>query len=130
MDGYGGSKEKDRNEPFGDLMRSMNQLFHEKPGRGFLQTMDDFFKNPFPASSSFHVDVAETEKEHIISAELPGINKEQIQIDILDNYITISVKSSEMITEEDEKTKFSAGSKACSVPAGQFRFHSQLMKRK
>jgi HSP20 family molecular chaperone IbpA len=96
-------KKKDRNEPFGDLMKSMNQLFHEKPVRGFLQTMDDFFKNPFPNSSSFHVDVAETEKEHIISAELPGINREQIQIDILDNYITISVKSSEMVTEEDEK---------------------------
>ncbi|UQX54612.1 Hsp20 family protein [Cytobacillus pseudoceanisediminis] len=105
MDVYGGSKEKDRNEPFGDLMKSMNQLFHEKPVRGFLQTMDDFFKNPFPNSSSFHVDVAETEKEHIISAELPGINREQIQIDILDNYITISVKSSEMVTEEDEKNK-------------------------
>ena len=67
--------------------------------------MDEFFKNPFPTSSSFHVNVAETDKEHIISAELPGINKEQIQIDILDNYITISVKSAEMITEEDEKNK-------------------------
>ncbi|WP_110064185.1 Hsp20 family protein [Cytobacillus oceanisediminis] len=98
-------REKDRNEPFGDLMKSMNQLFHEKPVKGFLQTMDDFFKNPFPYASSFHVDVAETEKEHIITAELPGINKEQIQIDILDNYITISVKSAEMVTEEDENRK-------------------------
>src|SRR5690606_35945207 len=98
-------KKKERNEPFGDLIKSMNQFFHEKPGRGFLQTMDEFFKNPFPTSSSFHVNVAETDKEHIISAELPGINKEQIQIDILDNYITISVKSAEMITEEDEKKK-------------------------
>lgn len=98
-------KKKERNEPFGDLIKSMNQFFHEKPARGLLQTMDEFFKNPFPTSSSFHVNVAETDKEHIISAELPGINKEQIQIDILDNYITISVKSAEMITEEDEKNK-------------------------
>src|SRR5690606_28995363 len=59
-------------------------------------------KNPFPFASSFHVDVIETEKEHIITAELPGINKEQIHLDVLDNYVTISVKSSEQLTEEDE----------------------------
>jgi len=65
---------KDKNEPFGDLMKSMNQLFHEKPVRGFLQTMDDFFKNPFASSaSSFQVRVSETEEEHVISAELPGV---------------------------------------------------------
>lgn len=98
-------KKKDRNEPFGELMKSMNQLFNEKPVKGFLQTMDDFFKNPFPFASSFHVEVTETEKEHVITAELPGINKEQIQIDVLDNYVTISVKSAEMLTEEDENRK-------------------------
>lgn len=95
-------KKKDRNEPFGDLMKTMNQLFHEKPVRGFLQTMDDFFKNPFPHTSPFHVDVKESEDEHIILAELPGINKEQIQLDVLDNYLTISVNSLETITEENE----------------------------
>ncbi|GLB57946.1 Hsp20/alpha crystallin family protein [Cytobacillus sp. NCCP-133] len=98
-------RERERNEPFGDLMKSMNQLFHEKPVKGFLQTMDDFFRNPFPLSSSFHVDVTETDTDHIVTAELPGINKEQIQIDIMDNYVTISVKSAELITEEDENRK-------------------------
>ncbi|KAB2333641.1 Hsp20/alpha crystallin family protein [Bacillus mesophilum] len=94
-------KKKVRNEPFGDIMKSMNQCFHEKPVRGFMQTMDDFFKNPFPAAH-FHVEVSETDDAHIISAELPGINKEQIQLDVLDNYITITINQLESLTEEDE----------------------------
>ncbi|MFE8695706.1 Hsp20/alpha crystallin family protein [Cytobacillus sp. FJAT-53684] len=97
---------KGKNEPIGDLMKSMNQFFQEKPVKGFLQSMDEFFKNPFPSStSSFHVNVSETNDEHIISAELPGINKEQIQIDVLDNYVTITVLSTESMTEENEHQK-------------------------
>lgn len=95
------NKKKDRNEPFGDLMKSMNHFFHEKPVRGFLQTMDDFFKNPF-TGASFHVEVSENDEYHMISAELPGVHKEQIQLDVLDNYITITVNSSESLTEENE----------------------------
>lgn len=96
---------KEKNEPFGDLMKSMNQLFQEKPVKGFLQTMDDFFKNPFPYAASFHVKVHETADEHIITAELPGIKREQIQLDVLDNYVTISVHSIESFTEEDANQK-------------------------
>lgn len=94
---------KDKNEPFGDLMKSMNQFFHDKPVRGFLQTMDEFFKNPFTSSGmSFQVSVSETDDEHIISAELPGVKKEQIQLDVIDNYVTITVLSLESITEEND----------------------------
>lgn len=86
-------------------MKSMNQFFNEKPVRGFLQTMDEFFRNPFPFHSPFHVDVRETAEEHIITAELPGVKREQIQLDVLDNYVTISVQSHEILTEEDENQK-------------------------
>ncbi|WNS73988.1 Hsp20 family protein [Bacillus sp. DTU_2020_1000418_1_SI_GHA_SEK_038] len=95
---------KGKNE-MGDLMKSMNQFFNEKPVRGFLQTMDEFFRNPFPFHSPFHVDVRETAEEHIITAELPGVKREQIQLDVLDNYVTISVQSHEILTEEDENQK-------------------------
>jgi len=92
----------ERNEPFGDLMKSMNHFFHEKPVKGFLQTIDEFFKNPFPYSSSFHVDMKETVSEYVITAKLPGVNREQIHLDVLENYITISVQSIDSFTEEDE----------------------------
>lgn len=106
MKGAGNMNErnkKDKNEPFGDLMKSMNQFFHDKPVRGLLQTMDEFFKNPFTsAASSFQVSVSETDDEHVISAELPGVNKEQIQLDVIDNYVTITVLSLESIIEEND----------------------------
>ncbi|WP_077213761.1 Hsp20/alpha crystallin family protein [Bacillus dakarensis] len=86
-------------EPFGDLMRSMNEFFHAKPVKGLLQSIDEFFQLPF---TSFPVGVKESEAEHIITAELPGVKKEQIDLQVVDDSITISVKHHEMLTEEDE----------------------------
>jgi HSP20 family protein len=93
---------KPKTEAFGELMKSMNDFFNEKPIKGFLQSMDDFFKSPFPSGSSFHVDTIETGGEYIISAELPGIKREQIHLNISGNYLTISVENNELETEEDE----------------------------
>ncbi|WP_400241943.1 Hsp20/alpha crystallin family protein [Niallia sp. JL1B1071] len=86
------------------FMRSMNQFFQEKPVKNFLQQMDEFFSNPFP-NMAFSVSVNETESATIIKAELPGINKEQIQLDIFDYHLTISVHHQEIITEENAKAK-------------------------
>jgi HSP20 family protein len=97
---------KSKQEPFGDLFKSMNDFFHEKPIRGFLQTIDDFFKTPFPPSNTFHVDTIETKNEFVISAELPGIKREQIHLSFTGNYLTISIENNEMVTEEDEKNQF------------------------
>ena len=41
-------KQDEDPEPFGELMKSMNDFFNEKPIKGFLQSIDDFFKSPFP----------------------------------------------------------------------------------
>lgn len=87
---------------FGNLLNSMNHFFQEKPIRGFLQTIDDFFINPFPLSS-FHVELDETDTEYIVTAKLPGIKKEQIQLDIYDRYITITVHYEEESREENAK---------------------------
>lgn len=95
------SKNK-RPEPFGELMRSMNDFFNEKPVRGFLQSIDEFFKTPFPPVSAFQVDTVETGDEFIVSAELPGVKKEQIHLNIVGNYLTISIENNVVETEEDE----------------------------
>ncbi|KAB2338280.1 Hsp20/alpha crystallin family protein [Cytobacillus depressus] len=93
---------KGKNDQFGELVKSMNQFFHDKPVKGFLQTMDEFFRAPFPFQSAFPVEVRESKDEHIITAQLPGVKREQIQLDILDNYVTITVQSHELFTEEDD----------------------------
>lgn len=91
-------------EPFRELVKSMNDFFAEKPIRGFLQSIDDFFKSPFPNGAGFHVETVETGTEYIITAELPGVKREQIQLNITGNYLTISVENNELETEENDQT--------------------------
>nr|WP_081799407.1 Hsp20/alpha crystallin family protein [Neobacillus jeddahensis] len=93
-------------EPFREIVKSMNDFLTEKPIRGFLQSIDDFFKTPFPVGAGFHVDKVETGTEYIITAELPGIKREQINLNISGNYLTISVENTELETEENDQTLF------------------------
>ncbi|MCE4047254.1 MULTISPECIES: Hsp20/alpha crystallin family protein [Bacillaceae] len=91
----------EKQEPFQLIKKSMNQFFQERPVKNFLQSMDEFFSNPFP-NMSFPVSVNETADEHIIKAELAGINKEQIHLDVFDYRLTISVTHLELVQEENE----------------------------
>lgn len=93
-------QKKVKPEQFRDFFRSMNDFLHEKPIKGFLQSIDEFFSSPFPGGG-FHVEKRETENEYIITAELPGIKKEQINISVRYNTITISVENNEIETKED-----------------------------
>ncbi|HYK73339.1 MAG TPA: Hsp20/alpha crystallin family protein [Pseudoneobacillus sp.] len=97
-------KPKSERDSVGDIIRSVNTFFNEKPVKGFLESIDEFFKNPFP-HLSFPVEVTESNNEYIVTAELPGIKRDQIQIDTIGNQLTISIKNLEEITEEDEINK-------------------------
>jgi len=88
-------------EHFDLVVRSVNDFFHYPPVRGFLQTIDEFFNQPFPRTA-FHIDLKETVDEYIITAELPGVDKEQIQIGIFSNRAVISIENREELTETDE----------------------------
>lgn len=91
-------------DPFQGLMRSMNNIFHEPPVKGFLESIDEFFSAPFPFSA-FPVELNETDKEYIITAKLSGVKKDQINIDIFQQYITISVENVESTTQENQNQK-------------------------
>ncbi|QXM05133.1 Hsp20/alpha crystallin family protein [Crassaminicella indica] len=83
------------------LQRRSNDLF------GVGSFFDEFFNDSWfmPMSmqnSQMKVDIKENEKEYFLEAELPGVNKEDINIDLRDDYLTISVKSNEVIHEERE----------------------------
>ena len=94
-----------RRDHFRELMKPWDSFFHETPVKGFLQSIDGLFHKPFPLNSSFSVETSETDTEYEIHAELPGINKEQIGIDVLDRSIIITVQAHEFVTEEDDKLK-------------------------
>ncbi len=84
-----------------DLQNQMNRLF------------DEFFSRPFGLSPFFsgstlwgdfapRVDVSETDKEIVVSAELPGIEPEDINITLEHNMLTLS---GEKRAEKEEKDK-------------------------
>jgi HSP20 family protein len=88
-----------------------------RKGRGLLNRsqdifnidnfIDNFFDDTFaPAfltgDTQMKVDVKENEKEYIVEADLPGVKKEEIDIDLSNDRLTISVTRNEEINEERE----------------------------
>lgn len=92
-------------EPFGLLIRSMNEFFTQQPVKRLLDTIDEVFDKPFPFST-IPIDMYETDTDLVISADLPGVKKEQIDIEYAEKYITISVNHSEKIEETNEKKHY------------------------
>lgn len=79
--------------------------FNEMPIVDFLRSIDGFFRDSFrnfQFISSFPVHQYETKSHYIIEAQLPGVKKEQIHLDIYNNHIKISVENSEIFEEKDD----------------------------
>lgn len=59
-----------------------------------------------PANGTWHpnVDVYETEGGYVLKAELPGVNKEDIKIDVNNN--TLTLKGEKKFEERTEKDKY------------------------
>ena len=93
-----------RQETLEQWFKSMNQLMQEKPVKGILQSIDDFFRQPFP-HSHFNVGLNETEKDYIVTAELPGIKRDQISINIINNSLTILVNQTDVTSEINDIAK-------------------------
>jgi len=63
---------------------------------------DRFFPSLYKNSSQMKVDIKENEKEFIIEAELPGIMKEEVNLQIDDDRLTISVQKNEQTDVEKD----------------------------
>lgn len=64
---------------------------------------NDFFNDSglgFAGLNSIKADVKENDKEYIVEAEIPGVKKEDIKLDLRDDRLTISVERSEETKEE------------------------------
>jgi HSP20 family protein len=99
------SNDPSKKKGFGDLMQSMNEFFHEKPMRGMLQSIDDFFTSASNPFNSFPVDFKENDDYYLITAELPGVKKEQINLEVFPNFVTITVMNMELYSEENTKSQ-------------------------
>lgn len=73
----------------------------------FYNVLDDFFSDSLLtgrnlARDTFKIDIQENEKEYLIQAELPGIKKDEITLNLDDKRLTISIKREESF-EENKK---------------------------
>lgn len=71
----------------------------------FYNMLDDFFSDSWSPSRSleqdtFKINVQQNDTEYLIEAELPGISKEEIKLDLNDGRLSISVQREEKINEE------------------------------
>ena len=71
----------------------------------FHNVLDDFFNISWPINrnlmnDTFKMDVEETEKDYVVSVELPGVEKNEIGLDLTEGRLTISVSREENKTEE------------------------------
>lgn len=86
-----------------------NLVPFQRRNRGLVD-LDDFFDDFFnnfgrfgltnTGVNAFRTDIKETENEYIVLAELPGVNKDNINIEVDENYMTITAVNDEIIEEE------------------------------
>lgn len=82
-------------------VQKYNDLFDiENMFEGFFN--DRFFPTLYKNSTQMKVDVKETENEYVLEAELPGIKKEDVNLQIDDDRLTISVQKNEQTEEEKD----------------------------
>lgn len=84
-----------RHDDVDDLFKQMENLFSQFHEKGM-----DFASELRP---NFPVDIAEEEGQYIVTADLPGVEKEEINIKADNEGVEISAESSHEIEEENEK---------------------------
>lgn len=71
----------------------------------FNNMINEFFNENWPSrknfvKDTFKIDVQENEKEYVIEAELPGANKDEVNVELSDGRLMISFEKEEKIDEE------------------------------
>ncbi|KGP72802.1 Hsp20/alpha crystallin family protein [Pontibacillus yanchengensis] len=84
--------------------RSMfDQLFDIHPNRSLLDTMDQFFTDAFGAGGGLPVSRHDSKNHYTIEATLPGVSKEEIDLELMDNTLRITVDRQESVIDDNAK---------------------------
>lgn len=71
----------------------------------FHSVFDDFFDDSFMNQntlSTMRTDIVEKDNQYLLSMELPGYQKEDIQMELKDGYLLISASQNKNTEEKDE----------------------------
>jgi HSP20 family protein len=87
----------------------MNLLLHREPLPGFDTLLDEFLRPVLarpaasPAPRPIRIDVKETPEAYVVVADLPGVKKDRIAIDVEANEVAIAVETARAEAAEGEK---------------------------
>lgn len=84
-----------------------NQVANRNDAWNMDRWFDEFFAEPFFSgdrrlSNRIRTDVKETDNEYILEAEMPGIAKEDIKLELKDDFLTIGVEKKEETNDDRE----------------------------
>ena len=87
--------------------RTHNALRHRSGGDNFFTTpFDDFFRSFFYSDDrdfgSFKVDVQDKGDHYMLEADLPGVDRDHVQIDVEDGVMTIKAQMDETQSEDNK----------------------------
>ncbi|MFS0781430.1 Hsp20/alpha crystallin family protein [Bacillus sp. 1P06AnD] len=86
-------------EFFSDFVMNMDQLFSGKPLGNILQSMDGFFHNS-SINRSFPIELIEEGTHYVVKAKLPGIRKQQINIEVINQMMNIAIYNEESLEQK------------------------------
>lgn len=72
----------------------------------FYNMLDDFFSNVPRVTDPFKVDVRENPEGYVVEADLPGVSKDEVEIEMNEEKLTIAVKYSETVDESDPSKNY------------------------
>lgn len=93
-------EQKPSRPPFRSYLKQIDDFFEQSPLRDVIADMNHFFQKG-NRLLTFPVDLFEVGEDLVVKAELPGVQKQQIQIEIQGEYLKIFVK--EEVLGEDIK---------------------------
>ena len=77
-------------------------FWEDDPWMRWDKTMRDFGREIFSMGSGIAVDISETDDDVIVKADLPGIEKKNVSLRIVDSALIIEAEQSEELREEEE----------------------------
>lgn len=77
-----------------------NDLFQMNPNKSLLDSMDQFFNNAF--QGGFPVEEVDSKAHYTVKANLPGVSKDNIDVELLENRLHIMVDRGDIEQNFDE----------------------------